>query len=87
MMFLFLGIAVGAGVAVIARGSQQNERPTSTTWKTPWSYEGERGPEHWGDLDPEYAPCKDGHAQSPIDIRETEKADLPALRSITRAGR
>jgi carbonic anhydrase len=49
-------------------------------WKTPWSYEGARGDAHWGDLDPAYATCKTGKAQSPIDIRATGKADLPPIR-------
>jgi carbonic anhydrase len=49
-------------------------------WKTHWSYEGVSGPEHWGDLDPDYAACKAGKEQSPIDIRNAEKAELPALR-------
>ncbi len=49
-------------------------------WKTQWSYEGVTGPEHWGDLDPQYVPCKLGKEQSPIDIRNTKKADLPAIR-------
>lgn len=49
-------------------------------WKTAWSYEGPKGPEHWGDLDPAYAACKDGKEQSPIDIRDAKKAALPALR-------
>ncbi|HEY6291205.1 MAG TPA: carbonic anhydrase family protein [Terriglobia bacterium] len=49
-------------------------------WKTPWSYEGATGPQQWGDLDPEYAACKAGKEQSPIDIRHAEKAELPALR-------
>jgi carbonic anhydrase len=49
-------------------------------WKTAWSYEGPKGPEHWGDLDPAYATCKDGEEQSPIDIRNTKKAEFPALR-------
>jgi carbonic anhydrase len=52
----------------------------STAWRTPWSYAGAKGPERWGDLDPQYAPCKDGKAQSPIDIGRTEKADLTGLR-------
>jgi carbonic anhydrase len=64
----------------------QNAKPTSTTWKTPWSYEGTRGPEHWGDLDPDYAPCKEGKEQSPIDIRGEEKSDLPALRFEYKSG-
>ena len=33
-----------------------------------WGYEGEEGPEHWGDLDPEWATCGTGTEQSPIDI-------------------
>lgn len=40
-----------------------------------WSYDGNTGPSHWGDLNPEFAPCKSGHRQSPIDIRVTQKAD------------
>lgn len=36
-----------------------------------WSYAGKTGPEHWAELDPAYATCKLGHAQSPIDIRDT----------------
>jgi carbonic anhydrase len=33
-----------------------------------WSYEGETGPEHWGDIDPDYARCANGKEQSPINI-------------------
>jgi len=55
-------------------------------WKTHWSYEGAKGPEHWGDLDPEYAACKAGKEQSPIDIRNAEKATLPALRFDYKSG-
>ena len=55
-------------------------------WKTAWSYEGSKGPEHWGDLDPAYATCKDGKEQSPIDIRNPKKAELPALRFEYQSG-
>jgi carbonic anhydrase len=44
-----------------------------------WSYDGEGGPSHWGDLSPDYAACKTGHQQSPIDIRDSKKTDLPAI--------
>src|SRR5690349_3630977 len=33
-----------------------------------WGYEGEVAPEHWGDLDPQYALCRTGEAQSPVDL-------------------
>jgi carbonic anhydrase len=45
-----------------------------------WDYGDALGPTHWGDLKPEFVTCKNGHHQSPIDIRETKKADLPAIR-------
>jgi carbonic anhydrase len=44
-----------------------------------WSYDGQTGPSHWGDLSADFAPCKAGHHQSPIDIEATQKADLPAI--------
>ena len=44
-----------------------------------WDYGTAHGPEHWGDLKPEYALCKNGHHQSPIDIRNPKKADLPPI--------
>ena len=33
-----------------------------------WSYEGDTGPEHWGELSPDYAACSQGVEQSPVDI-------------------
>jgi len=33
-----------------------------------WSYDGDTGPSHWGDLDAEAAKCKTGKQQSPIDL-------------------
>jgi carbonic anhydrase len=33
-----------------------------------WGYEGEHGPANWATLDPAYAACDKGKAQSPIDI-------------------
>ena len=44
-----------------------------------WTYEGEYGPEHWGELSPNYIQCKVGLNQSPIDITDAIEAHLPAL--------
>jgi carbonic anhydrase len=49
-------------------------------WRTHWDYQGPKGPEHWSALDPDYALCNSGTAQSPIDIRDAQKADLPKIR-------
>ncbi len=69
-------LAAGAQTAALASGG----------WRTPWSYEGAKGPEHWGALDPEYAACSAGHEQSPIDITTTTKAALPAIRFAYKSG-
>ena len=54
--------AVGAGLFAAAPAAH-------TTKGSPhWSYEGDEGPSHWGDLDPAFDSCAHGHAQSPIDI-------------------
>lgn len=44
-----------------------------------WDYGQEQGPSHWGELEAEFASCKAGHRQSPIDIRHPRKAALPAI--------
>jgi carbonic anhydrase len=44
-----------------------------------WGYEGEHGPRHWGELSEEFAACKLGTHQSPIDIQRTKKTALPAI--------
>lgn len=41
-----------------------------------WGYEGEAGPENWGELSPDYVLCADGSAQSPIDIRGASELTL-----------
>ncbi len=38
-----------------------------------WDYQGAKGPSHWGELKEDFAGCKLGHNQSPIDIRKTVK--------------
>jgi carbonic anhydrase len=46
-----------------------------------WTYKGSTGPTHWAALEPDFAACGSGHAQSPIDIRQDAvlKANLPAI--------
>lgn len=36
--------------------------------KPHWSYQGDTGPKHWGDLREEYRICKEGNRQSPIEL-------------------
>jgi carbonic anhydrase len=46
---------------------------------THWGYEAADGPIHWAELSSEFATCNTGHEQSPIDIRNAKKADLPPI--------
>ncbi len=45
-----------------------------------WSYQGASSPEHWGEMDPNFAGCKTGTRQSPIDISGAQKAELAPIR-------
>ena len=63
-----------------ARAQSADYSQYMSPWKTPWDYEGPRGYEHWSELDPAYALCNTGKAQSPIDIGATRKTALPPLR-------
>lgn len=44
-----------------------------------WSYSGAEGPKNWGSIKSDYATCKLGHQQSPIDIRDVKRESLPAI--------
>ena len=56
------------------------EQPTHET--AHWSYHGDTGPDHWGDLDPAYVAAKNGREQSPIDIKSdsAKTSELPPIR-------
>lgn len=47
-----------------------------------WSYSGETGPEHWGELNPEFEKCSKGEAQSPINIPVQQVQEDAALTEI-----
>ena len=61
--------------SLIFSASAAQEHPSGHTW----DYGEAHGPSHWGDLQPEFAACKTGHRQSPIDIRNPQKSNLPPL--------
>jgi len=70
-----LASAILCSALVWASGTKaQGQHPAHT-----WDYGEEHGPSHWGELEPDFTACKDGHHQSPIDIRNATKADLPPI--------
>jgi carbonic anhydrase len=48
-----------------APGAQKNSAPAE------WSYSGDSGPANWGRLSREYASCRKGRSQSPVDLKWT----------------
>lgn len=46
-----------------------------------WSYSGETGPLHWGELSPEFAGCSKGTSQTPIDLKTGYKTNLDKLQN------
>lgn len=47
-----------------------------------WAYSGNRGPDKWGSLNPEFAACNAGSQQSPINIENTIPAALKPLKRL-----
>jgi carbonic anhydrase len=69
-----LAIVVGAVLSIAATAGHSAEGAQ-------WSYTGPTGPAKWGSLDKGFAQCKQGQAQSPIDIPDASarKGDLAPL--------
>ena len=69
-----LAVIIGCTLILAVAGTSQQQQPEHT-----WDYGATQGPTHWGELKPEFALCKQGHHQSPIDIRDPQKVDLPPI--------
>src|SRR5687768_12656975 len=65
-----LGLAILILLFSIFSANAQDTEPPH------WTYEGEEGAEHWGELSPDYVACLDGTAQSPIDVTGAAGLDL-----------
>jgi carbonic anhydrase len=51
-----------------------------------WGYTGHSGPEHWGQLSPEFAVCASGRNQSPINLTGMIDGNLPKLAIAYKTG-
>lgn len=69
-------VRVGCIAAMIAMASMQSSWAGETVH---WTYEGEGGPQHWGELSEEFVMCGMGKNQSPIDLVADADAELPEL--------
>jgi carbonic anhydrase len=74
----FLPLVLGLSLASSAQAFQWPSRVAKPE-APKWGYVGELDPDHWGDLSAEFATCKEGKAQSPIDIRYGQRMDYAPL--------
>lgn len=51
-----------------------------------WTYSGNEGPEHWGELDAEFSACSSGKNQSPINLTGMIEGNLPQIDVHYKAG-
>ncbi|SDH88020.1 carbonic anhydrase [Alteribacillus bidgolensis] len=71
LIYPFLTASLIFPIGGCQEGSKETNTPNEEEGQDrsgEWSYKGDTGPEHWGDLDPDYAACVDGSEQSPINI-------------------
>jgi carbonic anhydrase len=75
-----LAISLSLGVMTLfslsaVQGQDATQEPTVPA-APHWEYEGAEGPEYWGELDPSFALCATGEAQSPINITAAQNVNL-----------
>jgi carbonic anhydrase len=74
-----IGIRFAATVAALtAIASTHAADPQANHAQPHWGYAGKHAAQHWGDLQPDFAACKRGREQSPIDIRGAKKSAASA---------
>src|SRR5215212_7537599 len=74
MSLPFITMLLVVLMAMSACAPQNTPAPSASP--VHWTYEGEEGPSHWGELDPAYELCGEGKSQSPIDISISSEQDL-----------
>jgi carbonic anhydrase len=68
-------------IAVMGAALSLGGLPALAAEEAHWSYGAEHGPGHWGEMKEDFAACRLGHEQSPIDI-DSGKAQRAALDPI-----
>ena len=64
--------------AMAGQGEESTGRAALAAGEVPWRYEGEAGPQVWGQLKPAFNVCAIGKRQSPIHIEESATLQGPA---------
>lgn len=73
------GITPADAVAAADAGHAHGAASATGGHDAHWAYDGEFAPYRWGDLKSDYALCKSGTRQSPIDIRNPVVSDVEPI--------
>lgn len=68
-----------AAIAAALSGCLALSSAASAEIGSKWSYDGKSGPEHWSELSPDFALCKSGRLQSPIDMAGGARTNFTGL--------
>ncbi|WP_249306318.1 carbonic anhydrase [Lederbergia citrea] len=66
----------------VTETKENNAAKSDDTPTAQWSYEGDTGPEHWGELEPSFSACIQGNEQSPINIESSQVKTSKKLENI-----
>ncbi len=58
----------GSGLRSLAAATPSAQPEPPAHGGASWTYDGDTGPAHWGDVSGDYSVCKTGESQSPIDL-------------------
>ena len=72
---LILSLSTLALAACQQADAPVDDTPAVESEKAEWGYGADDGPAQWGDLSEDYAQCKTGKEQSPIDLPSADKAN------------
>jgi len=81
--------AVFLSVSVAAIAHEEHAAPATAPHAehhAHWAYDGNEGPDHWGDMETKFSTCSSGKSQSPVNLTEFIKADLKPLVFSYKAG-
>lgn len=73
---VMIALLASASLAACSQADAPAEGGEATTKEVKWGYAEDNGPDKWGDLSEEYAACKAGMEQSPIDLPAASEANL-----------
>ncbi|MFB5661514.1 carbonic anhydrase [Alteribacillus sp. HJP-4] len=82
LVFPVLAASLSLPLSACQEGTKETNSPGEEEEAAEWSYEGNSGPEYWGELDSDYSTCVDGREQSPINIEFSDVSQDEELESI-----